>query len=160
MGRVIAPWGVQGWVKIEPYSAERDTLCRFSAWLLQKGDQRHRVAVAECKIHGAHVVARFEGCTDRDQAEAHRGMQVALWREDLPPLAPNEIYQADLIGLDVVTTDGERLGKVEEVLEHGAHPILRVAMESKERLLPFVPSVIRGVDLQSGVVEVDWGADW
>jgi len=160
MGRVLAPWGVQGWVKIEPYSAERETLCGFSTWLLQKDGKRRRVPVAECKVHGAHVVARFEGCTDRDQAEAHRGMEVALGRDELPPLGPNEIYQADLVGLEVRNVQGERLGRVAEIVEQPAHPVLRVVDEGKERLLPLVPAVIRGIDLQTGMVEVDWGADW
>jgi 16S rRNA processing protein RimM len=160
MGRVIAPWGVQGWVKVESYSAKRDTLCGFSAWLLQKDGVSRQVTVAECKVHGAHLVARFEGCEDRDQAAAYNGVEVAVGRNELPPLGPNEIYQSDLIGLDVRNVQGERLGRVAEIIEQPAHPVLRVVGGGKEHLLPLVPAVIRGFDLGSGVVEVDWGADW
>jgi 16S rRNA processing protein RimM len=160
MGRVIAPWGVQGWVKVEPYSAERGTLCRFRSWRLRQRGGFAEVTIAECKLHGAHVIARFEGCEGRDQALAYRGAEVVIAREALPPPAANEFYQADLIGLDVVNLGGEALGRIAEILEQPAHPVLRVAGGGKERLLPVVPSVIRGVDLQAGVVRVDWGADW
>lgn len=160
MGRVVAPWGVKGWVKVEPYSDERDSLCGFPNWLLEKRGKLQPVAVAECKVHGAHVVARFEGCDDRDQAEAWRGAQVMLRRGELPPPEPNEVYQADLIGLTVLGANGERLGRIVEILENPGNPVLRVAGEDRERLVPFVPQVIRAVDVEGGVVELEWGADW
>jgi 16S rRNA processing protein RimM len=160
MGRIVAPWGVKGWVKIEPYSDERGNLCGFPTWLLEKRGKRREIAVAECKVHGAHVVARFEGCEDRDGAEAYRGSEVALRRSELPPPAPNEVYQADLIGLTVLGSKGERLGRIVEIVDNPGNPILRVAGEDRERLVPFVPPVIRAVDVEAGVVELDWGADW
>jgi 16S rRNA processing protein RimM len=106
------------------------------------------------------VVARFEGCDDRDQAETWRGAQVMLRRGELPPPEPNEVYQADLIGLTVLGANGERLGRIVEILENPGNPVLRVAGEDRERLVPFVPPVIRAVDVEGGVVELEWGADW
>ena len=160
MGRVVASWGVKGWVKVEPYSDERDTLCRFPSWWIRKRDAHRKVPVAECKVHGAHVVARFEGCGDRDQAEAYRGSEVALRRRELPPAAPNEVFQSDLIGLTVLGSKGERLGRIVEILDNPGNPILRIAGEDRERLVPFVPPMIRAVDVEAGVVELEWGADW
>jgi len=160
MGRVVAPWGVKGWVKVEPFGNERGNLCGFPTWLLERRGKRRAVSVAECKVHGAHVVARFGGCEDREQAEAYRGSEVALKRRELPPAAPNEVYQADLIGLTVLGANGERLGRIVEILENPGNPVLRVAGEDRERLVPFVPPVIRAVDVEAGVVELEWGADW
>jgi len=160
MGRVVAPWGLKGWVKVEPFGNERGTLCGFPTWQLERRGERRAVSVAESKVHGAHVVARFEGCEDRDGAEAYRGSEVALKRGQLPPAGPNEIYQADLIGLTVLGSKGERLGRIVEILDNPGNPILRVAGEDRERLVPFVPPVIRAVDVEAGVVELEWGADW
>jgi 16S rRNA processing protein RimM len=156
MGRVMAPFGVKGAVKVEPFGAERGNLCKFPVWWVGKRE----TAVAECSHHGAFLVARFEGCEDRDKAGKYRGLEVALRREDLPKTAPHEFYQADLIGLEVVNVQGERLGRVAEFFNAGAHEVMRVEHESGERLLPVAGDVIRRVDLHAGTVEVEWGADW
>jgi 16S rRNA processing protein RimM len=160
MGRVVAAWGLQGWVKIEPYGDESGNLCGFRTWLLEHRGELRPVAVAECRVHGASVVARFEACDDRNGAEAYRGAVVVLRRGELPPAPPNEVYQADLIGLTVLGSKGELLGRIVEILDNPGNPILRVAGEDRERLVPFVPPVIRAVDVEAGVVELDWGADW
>lgn len=160
MGRVIAPWGVKGAVKIESWSVERAGLCRFSAWWVGKTGQLQETTVAECRGHGAFLIARFEGCGDRDKAGAYRGAEIALKREDLPEPREHEFYQADLIGLEVVNGSGERLGRVAGFFANGAHEVMRVEHEGGERLLPVAGEVIRRVDLESGKIEVDWGADW
>ena len=116
--------------------------------------------MAECRVHGAYLVARFRGCDSPEQAGAYRGAEVALKREDLPEPAEHEFYQVDLIGLEVVNERGERLGRVAGFITTGANDVMRVAHESGERLVPATAEVIRKVDLAAGTVEVDWGADW
>jgi len=85
---------------------------------------------------------------------------VALRREDLPKPAEHEFYQVDLIGLEVVNGQGERLGRVAGFIATGANDVMRVEHEGGERLVPARAEVIRKVDLAAGTVEVDWGADW
>jgi 16S rRNA processing protein RimM len=160
MGRVMAPFGVKGAVKIEPFGDNRDSLRRHSVWWIGKPGSLSRIEVAECQAHDAHLVARFKGCTDRDEAGKYRGSDVALRREDLPPVAEHEFYQADLVGLDVVNVSGERLGTVTGFLPTGANEVMVVGHEGGERLLPVVGEVIRKVNLETGTVEVDWEADW
>ena len=89
-----------------------------------------------------------------------RGAEVMLRRGELPPPEPNEVYQADLIGLTVLGANGVRLGRIVEILQNPGNPVLRIAGEDRERLVPFVPPVIRAVDVEGGVVELEWGADW
>jgi len=161
MGRVMAPWGVKGAVKIQPFGAGSGNLCKYSAWWVGKPGKLSEVAVAECRAHGAYLVARFEGCGDPEQAGAYRGAEVALRREDLAKPAKHEFYQVDLIGLEVVNGQGERLGRVTGFFSAGgANEVMRVAHQSGERLLPATVDVIRRVDLDAGTVEVEWGADW
>jgi 16S rRNA processing protein RimM len=161
MGRVMAPWGVKGALKIEPFGSGSGNLCKYSAWWVGKPGKLSEVAVVECRVHGAHLVARFEGCSSPEQAGAYRGAEVALRREDLPKPAEHEFYQVDLIGLAVVNTRGERLGKVTGFFSAGgANDVMRVEHEGEERLVPATVEVIRKVDLGAGTVEVDWGADW
>ena len=160
MGRVMAPWGVKGALKIEPFGSGSGSLCKHSAWWVGKPGKLSEVAVAECRAHGAYLVARFEGCNDPEQAGAYRGAEVALRREDLPRPAEHEFYQVDLIGLEVVNGQGERLGRVAGFITTGANDVMRVEHEGGERLVPATAEVIRKIDLAAGTVEVDWGADW
>jgi len=160
MGRVAAPFGVKGAVRIEPFGDDKESLCRHSAWWVGKPGKLNQVAVAECRAQGTQLIARFEGCADRDEALKYRGFEVALRREDLPEPAEHEFYQADLIGLAVVNAKGEQLGTVAGFFSTGANEVMRVAHEGGERLLPVAGGVVRKVDLQAGTVEVDWGTDW
>ena len=160
MGRVTAPWGVKGAVKIESFGAVSGNLCKYSRWWIGKPGELSEVAVTECRPHGKYLVARFEGCGDPEQAGAFSGAEIALRREDLPEPAAHEFYQADLIGLEVLNGHGEHLGKVAGFFSTGANEVMRVAHPAGERLVPVAGEVIRRVDLEAGRVEVDWGADW
>lgn len=160
MGRVLGPYGVKGWIKIEPYTERPDNLARYAEWWLHLRGNWREAKVAEIAVHGARIVARVAGCADREAAARYAGAEIAVKRESLPATAPDEIYQADLIGLEVVNRSGERLGRIEAVFNNGAHEVLRVRWDGGERLLPFIANVVERVDLDAGAVRVDWGADW
>jgi 16S rRNA processing protein RimM len=159
MGRILAPFGVKGWVKVQPNTAEvRNLLAYRSWWVGQEGDWSE-ILVAEAKVQGDTVVARLAGCDDRDAAATLRGKTVAVPRAALPAAKSGEYYWADLIGLAVVNEDALELGRVVGMLETGANDVL-VVLGERERLIPFIATVIREVDLGSGVVRVDWAADY
>ena len=157
MGRVLGPWGVKGAVKVEPFGRN---LWKFSAWWVGKPGKQKKVAVAECREHGGHLVARFEGCGSPEAAREYIGAEVALERDELPETAEHEFYQADVIGFEVVNGQGVVLGRVKEFFSAGVHDVMRVEHKGGERLLPVAGDVIRKIDLGAGRVEVEWGADW
>ena len=161
MGRIVAPYGLKGWVRIEPYGADPESLTAYPAWWVgRNGDWRELKVVESTLQHGVSLVARFEGCVERDAALALKGSEVALAREALPPNADNEFYWADLVGLQVVNVKDQQLGVVAELFENGAHPVMRVVAGETERLLPFVEQVVRQVDLAQGRIRVEWELDW
>lgn len=160
MGRVLAPYGVKGWIKVAPFTAAPDALTRFDRWWIGGPDGWEEAAVAEAVRHGANVVARLASCSDRDQAAMLRGREVALARESLPAAPQDEYYWADLVGLEVVNAESAPLGKVTELFSNGAHDVMRIGAGKDERLVPFVPAVVRKVDLAAGRIEVEWGSDW
>lgn len=161
MGRVVAPYGVKGWVRIEPYGAAPDSLKAHSSWWVGRSGDWRELKVAECVLqHGASLVARFEGCVERDAALALKGSEVAVERAALPRNAVNEFYWADLVGLNVVNMRDEALGAVAGLFENGAHPVMRVVKDGTERLLPFVEQVVRQVDMGDGRIRVEWELDW
>lgn len=160
MGRVAAPYGVKGWIKVVPFTSSPGTLRTFPSWWLGRAGQWQEVEVVESAVHGAALVARISGYGAREQAARLRGLEVAVPRGALAATAPGEYYWADLIGLEVVNIEGQSLGTVASVFSNGAHEVLRVAQDGRERLLPFVVAVVKKVDLAARRLDVDWGVDW
>ena len=165
MGRVTAPYGVQGWIKVRAYTALPDGLLAYRAWwLATKDDGWREFAVLEARVHGAAVVARLEGLGLREEAAQWRGAAVAVPRTLLPTLADGEVYWSDLVGLAVINRSGVILGRVAAVLETAAHPVLRVAPEGdaarSERLIPLVPAYVDALDVAGARIVVDWQPEY
>ena len=106
------------------------------------------------------MIARVEGCRDRDQAAPLVGSKLAIRRQQLPAPPPGSFYWADLVGLKVETTDGRPLGTVQRLLETGANDVLVVG-EREQHLIPFVMGqYVIAVDLDGGRIVVDWDPDF
>ncbi len=159
MGRITAPFGIKGWVKVQPFTAAAGSLLGYSRWWLQRGTEWREVEVAEARTQMDAVVARLAGCEDRDAAAGFRGAEVAVPRSQLPRTQPGEHYWADLMGLAVVNGESRQLGNIVGILQTGANDVLVVQGE-RERLIPFIADVIREVDPAAGVVKVDWSAEY
>jgi 16S rRNA processing protein RimM len=163
LGRVIAPFGVQGWIKLSPLGDDPAAWREMPAlWLGRDpdGTEWRRYEIEALKAHGKGLVAKLRGIGDRTAAEAIDGSYIAAPREDLPPPQDGEYYWADLIGLDVVNAQGVKLGTVAELLETGANDVLVVREGKTERLLPFIAQVVGEVDVPNRIIRVDWQADW
>lgn len=160
VGRISGLYGVRGWVKIFSYTQERDSIIDYSPWLVHKGEQWLTLQVESGRTHGKGVVVKLVGYDDRDAAAELIGCDIAVKREQLGRPAPGEYYWADLEGLKVVTLQGVELGVVDHLFETGANDVVVVRGE-RERLLPFIHGdVIRKVDLQRQVMEVDWDPEF
>jgi 16S rRNA processing protein RimM len=163
MARVIGPWGVKGWIKLLPHTAEIDMLCGHAKWWLGRNGEWREVSIAGSEQKGRHLVAQVDGVVVPEEAVKMKGMDVALPRSVLPASTEGEFYKVDLVGLDVLNEDGNALGCVAELYTNGAHDVLRVVeagKEAKERLIPFVPAVVRQVDMAGRAIHVEWGLDW
>jgi 16S rRNA processing protein RimM len=159
MGRIAAPFGVKGWVKLQPYSEDPGTLMDFESWRVGRGEQHREFVVEAVQDHGNALVAKLAGIDDRDAAYALRGQEVSVVRADLPPPGDNEFYWSDLVGLRAVNREGTELGRIDSLIETGAHDVL-VIKGTRTHLVPFVAAFVGKVDLVGGTVEVDWGEDW
>lgn len=167
MGRVAAPFGVKGWVKIQTFTQTLDSLLDYTDWQIGKNDQWQDAKIEESTAQGGFIVAKFVGCNDRDAAFALRGQEIAVNRKELPAPKEGEYYWEDLIGLAVFNRDNVELGKVAKLMETGAHDVLVIqgvatddGTARKEILIPFVGVFVLNVDLAQGRIEVDWGLDY
>lgn len=158
LGRVSGLYGVKGWVKIYSETAPRDGILRYSPWLLGPDGIERRVV--EGKAQGKGVIARLDGCNDRDQAAALIGQDIAIHRAQLPPPHPDEFYWVDLEGLSVITQSGVDLGRVSHLFATGANDVL-VVIGERERLIPFVwDDVIVDVDFAQRRICVEWDPEF
>lgn len=161
MGRVAAAHGIQGWIKVQPFTEYLDSLLDYRTWWIgpEHGPWRE-VEVKQCEVHNKTLAAQLPDCPDRNAAEKLKGLLVAVTRSSLPKRDEGTYYWSDLIGLAVINEAGVPLGTVANLLETGANDVLCVQGGSGEILIPFVASAIKQVDLKNRVIHVDWSLDY
>lgn len=156
LGRVVGVYGVRGWVRVYSETDPLDNILDYSPWLVNGTVRR----VAEGRRHGKGLVVRLVGCVDRDQSAALVGQAISVYRDQLPPPRPDEVYWADLEGLSVETIEGVPIGRVSHLFSTGANDVL-VVCGDRERLLPFVwGNVVKDVDLEAKRISVDWDPEF
>lgn len=164
MGRIVAPYGVYGWLKVLPDTEALDGLFDYDTWWIGKQDNWREVNIEQAKIHNDVLVVKLAGVDDRDQAFACKGLQVAVPRDALPTPDENEYYWSDLIGLAVKNQQEVDFGYVTDVFETGANDVLVVKSGKEngnvERLIPFIDQVVLEVDITAKTMLVDWDADF
>jgi 16S rRNA processing protein RimM len=158
LGRIGAPFGLDGWVKVQSYTDPVEGIARYGTWELGRDGTLGRVAVLDWKRAGPGIAVRLEGVTSREAARQLTGAEVRVERERLPPAAPGEVYWHDLVGLTASTPAGVPLGRVSGILDLPAHPVLVIEGE-RERLVPLVRERIVAVDVDGGRVVLDWHPD-
>lgn len=111
--------------------------------------------VRTSRRHGPHHVVGFEGYESRDDADRLRGATFFLLEEDLPELPANEYYSYQILGLDVVTTEGKSLGTVARIFTAGSHDVYVVKGDDGEVLIPAVDHVVINIDIENKTITVD-----
>lgn len=159
MGRVTVPYGVRGWVNLQPDTEMLDGLFDYPVWWIETSAGWKACRVEDAKVHGDHLVAKLQGVDDRDQAFLLKGRNVAVPRAELPEPDEGEYYWSDLVGLAVSNLEGVELGRIDSLFETGANDVMVVGGE-RERLIPFIDQVVREVDLGSGRMVVDWDPEF
>ena len=150
-GRVAGSYGVRGWLKVRV--DEPEVLAAQPAWWLAGA----QYAVRETKVHSGTLLAKLAGIDSPEQARVFKGKPVSIPR---PHPGEGRYYWSDLVGLEVVNSQGVVLGVVKGMFSNGAHDVMELSGE-KPRLLPWVPEVVvKKVDLPERRIEVEWGADW
>lgn len=144
VGRINSPWGLKGHVKVTPLTSNPERL-RVDAELLVRGERRR---VLESVEPYGYPILRFEGYPDRTAAELLRGEVIEIEEDELGELPAGEYYVDDLIGMTVVTSEGETIGELVDVLATGANDVYVVKRpQARDVLIPAIPDVIRAVDL-------------
>lgn len=161
LGSIAGVFGVQGWLKVISHTEPREAILAYRPWILRQRGSEQLIPRVSGRPQGKGLVAHVPGIDTREQAEALIGAEIWIPRAQLPTPKPGEYYWVDLEGLRVVTVDGVDLGRVSHLFGTGANDVMSVREEGRERLVPFLlDDVVKRVDLDAGLIEVDWDPDF
>ena len=152
VGRVLAPWGVHGELRVEVHS---DAPGRFDAGgvLFVQGQP---FTIGRAFSHKrSSLVLRLDGIETGEQAEALRGKWLEVPQEQVPPLPRGRYYHFQLMGMRVYTVQDQYLGVIDEILATGANDVYLVREGGKEVLIPALEEVIKEVDVENGIMRVE-----
>jgi 16S rRNA processing protein RimM len=168
IGQISGVFGVHGWVKVFSHTEPRNNILEYTPWLIKKKDGWQSVTFIKGRKQGKTIVAQLKGIDDLDKAHALIGCDIAIDESQLKKLADNDFYWRDLQGLKVIGHEGAILGKVSSMMATGANDVIVVKLEAEraqvkkveEILIPYIDSVVKKIDLEAGLIEVDWDEDF
>lgn len=152
IGRVLRPWGVRGEVKIAVLTSHTEEVKRARRVYL--GEEARPFDVQRVRSQRGTMLLKLAGCDSPEQADMLRGLPVSIALRDASPLRPSQYYHHQIIGLRVVTPDGDNLGQIVEILETGANDVYVARGPRGEILLPARAEVVKHVDLEAGQMVV------
>ena len=141
---------MRGWLKV--VVDEPEVLAQEPLWRLAGADY----PVQETRIHSGTLLAKLQGIDNPEQARTFKGKAVEIPR---PEAGDGRYFWSDLVGLEVVNEQGLKLGVVRQWFTNGPQDVMELAGD-RVRLVPWVPTVVKKVDLEAKRIEVEWGADW
>ncbi len=152
IGKIVGAHGVHGAVRVHVFSDDPECLLRYKKL---KDIHGNLYAVKKMRmLKGSLVVAKFDGISDRSQAEAFRGVELFVDRDQMPNLSEDEFYINDLVGLKVRNLKGEEVGFVKAVENHGAGDFLTIDPFLKV-CVPFTLKAIPEVHIREGYIVLD-----
>jgi 16S rRNA processing protein RimM len=158
LGEILRPHGVRGEVRMRVLTDYPERIAEREQVLLSEDEDGTRVQTYQpetLRMHQEYALLKLKGIDDRDAAERLRQLYVLIELEDAVPLDEGEFYLYQVIGIQVVTEDGETLGTVRDVMETGANDVYIIDSERYgEVLLPAIPSVVLKTDITAGIMTV------
>lgn len=153
-GKVIKPYGVRGWVKVEVLSANPLRFQPGNTFVLEGRERGERLLLEERREGADALLLKFRGLEDREQAGKLAGKMLLVTPDEVGEAPPHSFWEHQLLGAKVITRAGTCLGEVVEIMETGANDVLVVEGE-KERLIPMIEEVVVEIDLEAGAIVIE-----
>ncbi|MCL1073631.1 ribosome maturation factor RimM [Shewanella dokdonensis] len=167
LGKIGSSYGVKGWLRITAYTDAVEGIFEYSPWLIQQQGEWREVKIDRWRFHGNTVIALLEGVETREQAQMLTNCDIGILPQQMKSLPEDEFYWRDLIGCEVINTQGYNMGIVDQIVETGSNDVLLIKANAKdafgkeERMVPFVTEqFIKQVDLTAKQITVDWDPDF
>jgi 16S rRNA processing protein RimM len=171
LGRIGAPFAVQGWLKVKSYTEPRENLLDYQIWHVGNEGKWQVMKVEAGRTSMKDVLVKLSGIDNPEIARTLTGLDVGVAREALPALSAGEYYWDDLLQMEVYSAQGELLGRLDHFAQTAAHGLLVIraqvddsdqesASRAREILVPMVRERVLGIDREAGRITLDWQRDW
>jgi 16S rRNA processing protein RimM len=155
IGRVVAPFGVRGELKVRSLTDIPDRFANLEAVHLGPEHSRHRIQAVRA-YKGEMVVLKLTGIDDANGAASLRNCELTIPVSQLAELPPDSYYRHDILGLQVQTLDGRSIGTIEDILETGSNDVYVIRTSGgKQVLVPAIKDVIKQIDLTRQMMYID-----
>ncbi len=154
LGKVVATHGIRGQLRVVLYSGEFSSVAAVDSVILKGPSGMDVFVVSAVARHGQKVLVTLKGFDNINQVLHLVGRELYVKREQLPVLAEGEYYWCDLLGLRVVTDQGENLGILVDIIATGSNDVYVVKSGEREYLIPALEDVVREVNVDDGVMKV------
>ncbi len=155
VGIITTPHGIAGEVKVFPTTDDTGRFRKLKHVILDTGREELELEVAQARFSKQMVILKFREFQDINEVERFRGKSLYVTRENAVKLEKDEYFIADMIGMKVISTDGEDLGILKDVMQTGANDVyIAEGPDGAELLLPAIHDCVRDVDMDHGVITV------
>ncbi|MFA5367071.1 MAG: ribosome maturation factor RimM [Dehalococcoidia bacterium] len=151
IARVLGPWGVRGEVKAESLTDFSERFLRGETVYLQGLP----LIIESGRPHGNVFILKISTIDSRDKAEAIRGMFLEIPFSNLHSLGEGEYYRFQLLGLNVLSIEGESLGQISDIIQTGSNDVYEVSSDKGKFLIPSTDEVIKSIDIEKGCMIID-----
>jgi 16S rRNA processing protein RimM len=157
IGRIIKPWGVNGEIKAQLSDISEDAFAAIDEVALLNSTSALNITlnITSRKFRHDCVILKFDGIDSPEAAVHYNGASIEAGGIELPALEEGLYYKHDIIGLDVVATSGESLGKVSDVLSFPANDVYVMDYNGKECLIPAIADVIKEINIAGGYIKIE-----
>jgi len=151
VGRIVRPHGIRGELKVVSLTGWPEQFNQYRTLYVERPDGNGEwFAVERSRLQGERIILKLSGIDDREKAESFRGSFLKIQKEENSFLPEGTYYVSDLLGLEVCTNEGERIGSLVDVMKMPAQDVYVVDMGGREILIPAVKVFIKKVDIQGG----------
>jgi 16S rRNA processing protein RimM len=156
VGYIAGSHGLHGALRVRTDNPDSTTLGALERLFVETATGRREFKVLSVSaLGGGHQRVVLEGIDDADAAQALRGGAVMVTAADLPPLKEGEFYYFQIAGAEVILTDGQRLGTIEDIMPTGGHDVWVVRDGQREVLVPVIADVVKAMDLEARRVTIE-----
>ncbi len=154
LGVITGVHGIQGEVKLKSFTADPEAIAYYGPLEASNG---MTLNIKSLRLHKDFFRARLEGITDRNAAEALKGLELSIPRDRLPEPGDDEVYHSDMIGLAVLDSDAANIGTVVDILDFGAGELLEMKLHNVKAsvLMPFNTQTVPEINLDAGTLSIN-----